>query len=145
MITSFRGTFLSNFWPSPVIWGGLSYPTVEHAYVAAKHIPETLWGPDDLEYEIFCNLIPGIVKKYGKKITARKDWDRIKIAIMENLLRQKFAFGTPLAEKLMETGDQELIEGNTWDDIFWGVCNGVGENNLGRILMEIREELFSYD
>jgi predicted NAD-dependent protein-ADP-ribosyltransferase YbiA (DUF1768 family) len=42
---------------------------------------------------------------------------------------------------LIDTGDQELIEGNWWGDVIWGVCNGKGENHLGKILMEVRKEL----
>ena len=38
---------------------------------------------------------------------------------------------------------QELVEGNTWGDKVWGVCDGVGENNLGKTLMRIRDALFS--
>ena len=46
-----------------------------------------------------------------------------------------------LADCLVDTGDQPLIEGNTWGDRFWGVCGGTGMNHLGRLLMEVREEL----
>lgn len=61
---------------------------------------------------------------------------------MEELLRIKFSGIDPfLTRALLETGDAELIEGNTWNDTFWGVCNGEGENNLGRLLMKVREEL----
>jgi hypothetical protein len=41
---------------------------------------------------------------------------------------------------LLATGDMELIEDNDWDDTYWGVCNGAGENNLGKLLMKIRAE-----
>ena len=44
-----------------------------------------------------------------------------------------------LADWLLETGDEELVEGNTWSDTTWGVCNGVGENKLGRLLMIVRD------
>ena len=46
-----------------------------------------------------------------------------------------------LGNKLLETGNQELVEGNTWGDIFWGVCNGKGQNWLGKILMMVRDEI----
>ena len=59
---------------------------------------------------------------------------------MKILLRQKFGDAW-LRAKLLATGDAELIEGNYWHDTFWGMCNGKGENHLGRLLMEVRSEL----
>jgi predicted NAD-dependent protein-ADP-ribosyltransferase YbiA (DUF1768 family) len=59
---------------------------------------------------------------------------------MEELVRRKFA-DPELAEKLLATGDEELVEGNTWNDRFWGVCRGEGRNELGKILMRVRAEL----
>jgi predicted NAD-dependent protein-ADP-ribosyltransferase YbiA (DUF1768 family) len=58
---------------------------------------------------------------------------------MLNLLRQKFQ-NPELREKLLCTGKLELIEGNYWGDTYWGVCRGVGENRLGKLLMLVREE-----
>ncbi len=58
---------------------------------------------------------------------------------MLDLLRIKFTIPT-LRERLLATGDQTLIEGNTWGDTYWGVCRGVGLNNLGTLLMQVREE-----
>lgn len=63
---------------------------------------------------------------------------------MSGLVRQKFNHRYPeLRTKLLSTGDLEIIEGNHWGDTFWGVCNGTGENHLGRILMQVREDLRS--
>ena len=59
---------------------------------------------------------------------------------MENGLRQKFKY-PELREQLLSTGDQELVEGNWWRDFYWGVCNGVGDNNLGKLLMKIRDDI----
>lgn len=83
----------------------------------------------------------GKCKAFGKTMTIRSDWKQIKLKVMENLLRQKFSQGTELSQKLLETYPKELIEGNTWNDTFWGVCNNVGKNNLGKLLMKIRREL----
>ena len=69
----------------------------------------------------------------------RADWEEVKIEIMEEALRLKFD-DPHLKDLLLATGDKELIEGNTWNDQFWGVCNGVGENNLGKLLMKLRKE-----
>ena len=60
---------------------------------------------------------------------------------METLVREKFSHNKDLKEMLLETGDAIIEEGNDWNDTFWGVCNGKGENHLGKILMKIREEL----
>jgi predicted NAD-dependent protein-ADP-ribosyltransferase YbiA (DUF1768 family) len=59
---------------------------------------------------------------------------------MRELCRQKFAIPW-LRNKLLQTEDWLLVEGNAWNDTFWGQCRGVGENNLGRILMAIRHEI----
>lgn len=136
MIDSFRGQyrFLSNFYPCKVTYDFVEYPTVEHAYQAAKTLIESerAW--------ILSQPTPGRAKRAGKKITLRKDWDEIKLFIMQSLVVQKFG-NKGLAEKLLSTDEEELVEGNTWGDTFWGIYNGVGENHLGKILMMIREEL----
>ena len=78
------------------------------------------------------------------KVTViRADWEQIRPVIMEFLLRQKFD-QLALKEKLIDTGDQELIEDNHWHDNYWGDCsckkceNIPGKNNLGKLLMQIR-------
>ena len=64
---------------------------------------------------------------------------------MKKLLKQKFQQGTYYAELLKNTYPRKIIEGNTWGDIYWGVCDGIGENNLGKLLMEIRQNLINQD
>jgi ribA/ribD-fused uncharacterized protein len=126
--------FLSNFYLAEVILDGEIYRSVEHAYVAAKTL--------DLEKrkEIANIIEPKNAKRLGRKLKLRENWPIIKTTIMETLVRRKFE-QEPLRSMLLSTGDEELIEGNWWGDRFWGVCNGVGENKLGKILMKIREEL----
>ncbi len=134
-ITRFSGehSFLSNFYPSEVELDGMRYPTVEHAYQAAKTI-------DHEEREIVrSSTTPGMAKKLGKHVTIRNDWDVIKIDIMKHLVMQKFMNHPRNAELLISTGDIDLIEGNWWGDTFWGTCNGRGENHLGKILMDVRQ------
>lgn len=137
MINQFQGhyRFLSNFWPAEVVFEGHTYPSVEHAYVAAKTLSHT-------ERFTFMDpaIRPGDVKRMGRKLHLREDWEEVKLGIMEDLVRQKFS-KSPLKEMLLMTGDQELIEGNTWGDTFWGVCRGKGQNHLGKILMKVRGEL----
>jgi ribA/ribD-fused uncharacterized protein len=136
MIDSFKGEnrFLSNFWPAEVMLDGMLFPTVEHAYVAAKTLdPEK-------RAEIRLVNTAGQVKRLGRTLDLRTDWDKVKLTIMEDLVRQKFQH-PELAALLLATGDQELVEGNTWGDTFWGVCFDVGCNHLGLILMKVRDEL----
>jgi hypothetical protein len=144
-IEKFRGKyrFLSNFWPAEVTFDGEEYESTEHAYQAAKTL--------DLELrkkfratEDSPAPTAGETKKMARKITVRSDWEQVKLGIMEDLVRQKFQH-EDLKAQLLVTGEEELIEGNTWGDVFWGRCDGVGENHLGRILMKIRTELRKQD
>ena len=144
-IKEFRGAyrFLSNFYPCNIEWLGHTYPSVEHAFQAAKfpthpHILARIQG----------NVTPGESKAIASafKNLIEPSWFIFtRELVMFFLLRQKFAPGTELARKLIQTNDAELIEGNTWNDTFWGVCKGVGENNLGKILMVIRSELIAME
>jgi ribA/ribD-fused uncharacterized protein len=132
-IGPFSGTFrfLSNFFPSPVEFEGLTYPTVEHAFQAAKTLNRA-------ERERMRQLAsPGEAKRAGRRLTLRPDWEEIKLALMEQLVRQKFA-DAALRARLLKTWPRPLVEENTWGDQFWGRCRGVGENHLGCILMRIR-------
>ena len=137
MINSFRGKyyFLSNFYPSEILINGKKYPTVEHAFQAMKatNSKDMLW--------IASASTPKEAKKRGRSVAYRKDWEEVKLAIMEKLVYLKFIGNQNLLDLLVETGDEELIEGNWWGDTFWGVCNEVGENHLGKILMKIRDHL----
>ena len=136
MIDKFRGKykFLSNLYPINVEYEGSDYPSVEHAYVAAKTLDPVI------REQVASIQSPGEAKKIGHSLTLRPDWNEVRLGIMEKLLRKKFSYEHP-ARLLLETGDAELIESNTWQDIFWGQCNGAGENHLSRLLMKIRGEL----
>ena len=89
----------------------------------------------------FQNLNPSKSKALGRKVTLREDWDEVKNRVMLEIVRNKFKQNPELKEKLIATGDAYLEEGNWWGDRTWGVCNGVGENRLGKILMKVRDEL----
>ncbi len=136
MIDKFDGEnrFLSNFWPAEVHFEGLTFKSVEHAYVAAKTFES------NKRFEISQIDSPGQVKRLGRTLVLRDDWENVKVSIMEDLVRQKFQH-PDLAVKLLGTGDQELVEGNTWGDTFWGMCKGQGQNHMGKILMAVREEI----
>jgi ribA/ribD-fused uncharacterized protein len=135
-IDSFAGEyrFLSNFYPAKCTFEGVEYDTSEHAYQAAKTI-------DELEREVIREAkSAGAAKRLGKKVTLRDDWNSIKISVMRDVLKSKFS-DPVLAQLLIDTGDVEIIESNTWGDTFWGVCNGHGENWLGRCLMGLRASM----
>ena len=127
--------FLSNFYPSIVEYDGSYYPTVEHAYQAAK----TLNPAQRREIQIAVS--PAKAKMLGRHVHIRHDWDEIKVRVMEQLLRKKFNGYHDLSRSLYETGDKYLEETNSWGDTFWGVCNGKGQNVLGNLLMKIRSDV----
>ncbi len=137
-IDRFDGTeyrFLSNFHPSEITYDGIVYPTVEHAYQAQKTLEPSL------RKAIAALKTPGETKKAGRRVDIRDNWDNIKAGYMKELVFLKFATHPNLAVKLLNTRGKELVEGNTWGDTFFGVCDGVGANHLGRILMEVRDHL----
>lgn len=137
IIDSFTGDykFLSNFYPCKVKLDDVEYPSVEHAYQAAKTL-----DPDERKH-FHRHPLPtaGESKKLGRKLKIRPDWESVKLKVMEDLLVQKFA-DEILKKQLQETGDAKLIEGNWWGDTFWGVdVKKGGKNHLGKLLMKIRD------
>ena len=165
-IDRFEGTWLSNFQPVCVVYNGITYPSVEHAYQAAKfthHDTTQLSTEQRAEVDtllqrkgydpasinlatIFANtevspgtikLLAGILQKFH---LVRPEWDSQRVDVMIALLVQKYK-NPELAKKLVATGDKVLIEGNTWNDTFWGVSNNRGRNILGGILMNIRDKI----
>ena len=130
----YRYRFLSNFAYAEVTLDGVQYATVEHAYQAAK------CSDPVYRQRIQDAKTPGDAKRIGNTAYLRKDWQKVKIAIMYDLVRQKFKQPT-LQKALLDTESEELIEDNPWGDTFWGVCKGAGENHLGKILMAVREEI----
>lgn len=132
--------FLSNFYPAPVTLDGVVYPTVENAFQAAKT------GDMELRKQ-FAQCSPGYAKKLGRQVALRSDWESVKDGIMYELLKQKFASGTSLADMLLSTGSAYLCEGNMWHDNHFGACSCdrcvlvPHTNMLGIMLMRLREEL----
>lgn len=134
-IDRFEGefAFLSNFYHSVVRCGdGYLVPTVEHGYQGAKT------RMISMRLAIYSAHTPGRAKFYGNNVDLRPDWDDVKVEVMRDLLINKFAI-PELRELLLDTDGAHLEEGNTWGDRIWGTVDGVGQNLLGRLLMEIRE------
>lgn len=138
MIDSFNKSyaFLSNFYPSAVVMDGQLYPTVEHAFQAAK----TLILEE--RYAIQSQPTPGKAKRMGRRVTLRPGWDSFKDDVMLKLLEVKFS-NPELRAMLLATGSERLVEGNNHGDTYWGVCRGVGKNRLGELLMQVRAKLSS--
>lgn len=131
--------YLSNFYENPMKVGGKTFKSNEHFFQASK-----AGNPEDFEY-VRASSTPSISKKRGREIKMRGDWDNVKNAIMTQGLRAKFT-DPELRQRLLDTGDATLIEGNRWHDCYWGRCDcsnhgGDGQNWLGRLLMQLREEL----
>lgn len=155
-ITRFVGNYhyLSNFYETPITLNGVTWPTAEHAYQAAK-------CTEPCDIELIKRLpTPGAAKQAGKRVKMRHDWNDVRVPIMESIVRAKFNQNKDIADKLVATGDAVLIEGNGWGDKFWGMCTRNapprtpdgwiqaklhGDNHLGVILMDIRKELQSPD
>lgn len=140
-ITQFVGAhrFLSNFYPCPLLFDERIWPTAEHAFQAAKTdnevSKEMIWRADT----------PGRARFLGQNVLLRKEWDGIKRSVMLEILRAKFRRNGELARMLLQTGDAMLIEGNGHGDRYWGCvrigAQWVGENWLGKLLMDRRTEL----
>jgi len=136
VIDNFSGRYcyLSNFYPCEFRYREITWPTAEHAYQAMK-------SHDRMTQYIFAGLkTPALAKKLGRQIQLRSDWKSVKDLIMYEIVSTKFR-DPVLGGALLHTRDAKLVEGNTWNDRYWGVCKGVGENKLGRILMAVREEI----
>lgn len=140
MINSFKGDyfFLSNFFPAPVKYNGITYASSEAAFQAQK----TLDIKERLE---FSDLNPSEAKRKGRHVRLRDDWEEVKEDIMFDICYAKFSQNKDLGDKLDKTGCEFLEEGNNWGDTFWGTVNGKGENRLGGILMKVRSELNCFD
>lgn len=140
MISEFdkEWAFLSNFYWSEIEFEGITYPTNEHFFQAMKTL-------DVNERRAIANCrTPGQAKRMGRRVALRPDWEDIKESVMLEGLCLKFA-DEQLADWLLETGDEELVEGTTWHDNEWGNCSCPkcahieGKNKLGRLLMIVRD------
>ena len=134
--------FLSNYYPSQILGkdDNIVYPTVEHYFQAHKTT-----NLDDRQ-KMANAKSPGLVKRAGRAIDLRPDWEKVKVGIMEEALTLKFHI-PELKDQLLATGNARLIEGNTWHDNFWGNCTcpkckmTIGENRLGVLLQKVRNKV----
>lgn len=146
MINSFSNQyeFMSNFYNAPVTYDGLTYRNNEAAFQAQKLVNKE-------ERKKFCTYSPSKAKLEGRNCELRKDWEDIKYQVMYDIVKLKFELNNNLKELLLATGTEELIEGNWWHDNCWGDCSCErckdikGQNNLGKILVRVREEIRNED
>lgn len=132
--------FLSNMYPCDItltICGvDYTFSCVEAAFQAHKEMSRI---------NEFVGINGFEAKKLGRKVNIFADWgctahwNRRRVGIMRIILMYKFDQHPDLLEKLLAI-DGPIVEENTWNDTFWGVCNGKGENQLGELLMEIRDK-----
>lgn len=131
--------WLSNFWYAEIYMNGNTYPTTEHLYQIAKCA-----NPEDMR-RIIAVATPKEAKVIGQTVELTEGWDDMKLNIMLTVTVLKYTQNTGLADKLIATGDEEIVEINHWCDNYWGVCNckkcdgKLGENHLGKILMQVRD------
>lgn len=127
--------FLSNMYPAPHIIGGVTYPTAEHSYQAHKTLDR------ELQYKIAKLDSPKEAIAEGRKLLLRPDWEKVRAEIMFTILMAKFTFQPSLGAKLVATGHAYLEDTNHYNETFWGVSNGVGRNELGNLLMRVRDTI----
>lgn len=135
MINHFTGknSYLSNYYMIYVNYEGNTYCNAEAAYQAAKL-------SDQAEKRAFFSMNPREARRQGRRLTPREGWEEIRDQVMYDVCLAKFHGNPNLMAKLMATGDEELINTDESGDTYWGVCQGKGENKLGKILMKIRKE-----
>jgi ribA/ribD-fused uncharacterized protein len=135
MIDTFREEywFLSNFYPCTLFADdGNIYPSVEHAYQAYKTTDFSI-------REKIKNIKkPGGAKRFGRIFEKRTGWEFLKTGIMFNFVMLKFSTNKILQFKLVHTFPNSIVHDNSWGDIYWGICDNIGQNILGKMLMEIR-------
>lgn len=127
--------WLSNFYKlqEPIDLYGCVFYYTENLYQAFK-----CNKADD--FILMASLTPGEAKRFGKRVELNPDFEANKLSIMKQILDIKFR-QEYFKRRLLATGNCLIFEENSWKDFFWGCQNGIGENHLGKIIMEIREEL----
>jgi ribA/ribD-fused uncharacterized protein len=127
---------LSNFSPPGLTADGVYWPTVEHYFQAQKFLDP------EVRESIRKAASPKQARELGQRRShpLRENWDELRVQVMLTALRLKFSQG-PARDLLLSTGDRLLAESSPFD-YFWAVgSDGSGLNTLGRLLMQVREEL----
>lgn len=131
--------FLSNFYNSDVtLADGSTYANVEAAFQGQKCLDPEIHDRFLKGHEWGANQRS---RDEGQTVPLRPDWEDIKLSVMEDAVRRKFFQSPDLGQRLLDTGNVILDEGNDWNDTTWGTVDGKGHGYLGRILMKVRDEL----
>jgi len=145
VVKEFRGeyAFLSNFCINVFTWRNHQFFCGEQAFAYAKTFypkPGESLRANDLGKRLLATGSPKVAKRYGREVPLDvKQWDEQRVPIMREIVHARFATSkTDMVGPLINTGAMLLVEGNDWNDTFWGRCNGKGFNTLGAILMEER-------
>jgi ribA/ribD-fused uncharacterized protein len=127
----------SNFSPHSIEFDGILFPTAEHAFHAAKFDDPTI------KSEIQHSRSPLEAYTLGKKYKDKRrgNWDDIKLDTLYQIMVEKVAQHTEVKDALLATGNEEIVEDNPNDDYWGNGADGKGQNQTGKILMRIREEL----
>ncbi|MGF1601504.1 MAG: NADAR family protein [Thermosynechococcaceae cyanobacterium] len=130
----------SNFSPHPVYLDGYTWPTSEHFYQAQKY-----HGTDHSELCIKIRAAPtaeaAAALGRGAIAPVRTDWEQVKTQIMYKVVKEKFSRHGDIRAILLSTGDSLIVE-NSPTDSYWGCGpDQKGHNQLGKILMRVRQEL----
>ena len=129
--------FLSNFLKAPMVLDGSTWPTVEHYYQAQK------FADPAKQAAIRAAPTPGVAKQLAWAPDAgfRADWDAVRDEVMLTAIRAKFTQHPDLRAQLLATGDTWLAEHTTKDHYWADGGDGSGQNQFGRLLMQVRSEL----
>lgn len=135
-ITKFRGdyNFLSTMYECDIRWLDLDFDCLESAIAASMTLDRDI-------QELIATMEVEKVQQLSKVFDVRDDWDDIKIPVVTKLTEIKFTSNIGLYNRLLATGGMEIIEGNDFYETFWGMCNGEGRNEYGKILMRLRRDL----
>ena len=136
MIVNFKREhrFLNMSYPAVITYNGIVFYTAEAAYQAQK-----MTSPKEQEKMSALGL--EAVRKRGQKISPRPDWEKVKVQIMYEIQLAKFSQSPHLKEKLLSTVGKILVDTDYDHGLYWAEIRGEGENNLGKILMRVREDL----
>lgn len=138
-MASFRGEkyFMSNMYPCTV---RINVKGRIITMNSSEAVFQALRCKNITDIDRFIGINGFAAKKLSYSLEARPDWFNVNLDVMRYALKCKFTQNPDLAEKLMAY-EGEIVEVNEWNDTFWGVCNGRGKNNLGKLLMELRDDL----
>lgn len=145
-IMGYKGyfNFLNPEFPSPVLFEGNMYASAIHAFHAAKTTDDVVRRRIS-KMSMIEDLNKNPESSIISTIPEPEDWKLRRLGVMETVNRDKFRRNKELREKLVSTQGRELVniitlDKDSEDSLFWGVIKNQGQNQLGRILGDIRKD-----